>query len=162
GKILFQSIFQVIPAERASLMVSGNMPGEFTCLYAALRSSGRVDPFPVSHTVLDAVARENIAILSNDVLQSEPLKTAESLKTSQIASLIAVPLLLVNKTLGVLYLDTTETGLHFDREHLQLITAIAGIAAVTLENVRHLESLEGENRRLLNQINVAANMIGES
>ena len=128
---------------------------------AAERVAGRVDPFPVSRTVLEQVVREGVALLSNDVLESESLRKAQSLKVSHVTSLIAVPLLLLNKILGVLYLDTKEAGIHFDGEHLQLMTAIAGIAAVSVETAKHMERLENENKRLLAEINIAHNMIGE-
>ena len=45
-----------------------------------------------------------------------------------IAALVA--LILFDRKLGVVYLDSTVTRDHFNREHLQLVTAIAGIAAV--------------------------------
>src|SRR5262249_8780306 len=51
---------------------------------------------------------------------------------------------------------------HFDEDHLRLMTAIAAIAAVAIQNVRHIESLEGENRRLIADANLEHNMVGES
>jgi Nif-specific regulatory protein len=50
----------------------------------------------------------------------------------------------------------------FNRDHLQLVTAIAGIAAVAIENARQFEWLETENERLLAAVNIEHNMIGES
>jgi Nif-specific regulatory protein len=49
----------------------------------------------------------------------------------------------------------------FNREHLQLVTAIAGIAAVAIENARQFEWLETENERLLADVNIEHNMIGD-
>jgi Nif-specific regulatory protein len=45
---------------------------------------------------------------------------------------------------------------------LQLVTAIAGITAVAIENARQFEWLESENQRLLADVNIEHNMIGES
>jgi Nif-specific regulatory protein len=45
---------------------------------------------------------------------------------------------------------------------LQILTAIAGISTVALENARHLEWLEGENERLRAANCLESNMVGES
>src|SRR5205807_9856828 len=65
-------------------------------------------------------------------------------------------------SLGVVYLDTDVPDVHFDQDHLQLVTAIAAIAAVAIENIRHVEDLEHENHRLLTEANLAHSMVGES
>jgi Nif-specific regulatory protein len=44
---------------------------------------------------------------------------------------------------------------------MQLVTAISGIAAVAIENARHFEWLEDENRRLLADVNIEHSMVGE-
>ena len=44
----------------------------------------------------------------------------------------------------------------------ELLAAIAGIAALAIENVQRLEQLEGENRRLRDDISIEHNMVGES
>src|SRR5207302_2410197 len=53
-------------------------------------------------------------------------------------------------------------GVQFDKDHLQLVTAIAAIAAVAIQNARHIRMLESENQRLLADANIEHNMIGES
>jgi Nif-specific regulatory protein len=50
--------------------------------------------------------------------------------------------------LGILYLDTRDEDVLFDEGHLQLVTAIAGIASAALANTRHVEWLEEEKQRL--------------
>jgi len=69
---------------------------------------------------------------------------------------------MIDHKLGVLYLDTTIAGDQFNRDHLQLVTAISGIAAVAIENARHFEWLQTENERLLADVNIEHNMVGES
>jgi GAF domain-containing protein len=63
---------------------------------------------------------------------------------------------------GLIYLDSSSPWKVLDEGHLQLLTAVGSIAAVAIENVQHLEWLEGENQRLNREINLAHNMIGES
>jgi Nif-specific regulatory protein len=75
---------------------------------------------------------------------------------------MCVPLIMFDRKLGVLYLDTTAVIDRFNKDHLQLVMAIAGIAAVAIENARQFEWLESENRRLLADVNIEHSMVGES
>ena len=50
----------------------------------------------------------------------------------------------------------------FDQESPALVSAIAAITAVAIENARHFEWLQSENERLLADVNIEHNMVGES
>src|SRR5204863_5948555 len=71
-------------------------------------------------------------------------------------------LIVHGKSLGVIYLDTDVPDVHFDEDHLQLITAVSAISAIAIQNARHIKDLESENQRLIADANVQHNMIGES
>ena len=72
------------------------------------------------------------------------------------------PLVIRERVVGLIYLDTSNPAIVLDEGHLQLLTAVGAIAAVAIENVQHLEWLQGENQRLHEEINLEHNMIGES
>src|SRR6185436_6095660 len=72
------------------------------------------------------------------------------------------PLIVGQRTLGVIYLDTSNQASRFDENDLQLLTAIAGISAIAFENARHVESLQDENRRLHEEIKIEHQMVGDS
>jgi Nif-specific regulatory protein len=80
---------------------------------------------------------------------------------SRALSVMCVPLIMLERKIGVLYLDTSLKGDEFNRDHLQLVTALSAIAAVAIENARHFEWLESENQRLLEDVNLEHNMVGE-
>jgi Nif-specific regulatory protein len=69
---------------------------------------------------------------------------------------------MAGKSLGVLYLASNEPDVHFDSDHLQLASTIAAIAAVAIENARHIEWLESENKRLIADAGIEHSMVGES
>jgi transcriptional regulator with GAF, ATPase, and Fis domain len=73
-----------------------------------------------------------------------------------------VPLAVFDKTIGLLYLDADDPKMKFDRGLLELVTALGNVAALAIENARRFEWLEGENQRLLQELNIEHNMIGES
>jgi Nif-specific regulatory protein len=160
---LLELIFEVVPAQRgAILLVEEDDEREFASVFGLDRRSGPNPAIRVSSTIARQVLDEGVAILSNDVQDNESFDTAESLIASQIRSLLCVPLVLLDRVLGAVYLDTSVASDRFDNDQLQLVTAIAGIAAVALENARHVEWLESENRRLREDIQLEHNMVGES
>ncbi|HEY0405828.1 MAG TPA: sigma 54-interacting transcriptional regulator, partial [Pyrinomonadaceae bacterium] len=160
---LLELIFEVVPAQRgAILLVEEEDEKEFASVFGLDRRSGPNPAIRVSSAIAHRVLSEGVAILSNDVQDSEAFDTTESLIASQIRSLLCVPLVLLDKLLGAIYLDTSNDADRFDQDHLQLVTAIAGIAAVALENARHVEWLESENRRLRDDNQLEHNMVGES
>ena len=157
---ILDSIFDVVPVDRGAILLS-QAEKEFSLIHGKHRREQATE-VRVSRTVVEHVLREGIAILTNDIATSESLSAAESLVAAQISSLICVPLIVFDKTLGVIYLDTSDPIIRFDEAHLQLVAAIAGMAAVSIENARQLEWLEGENSRLRSTIAIEHNMIGES
>ena len=156
---ILDSIFDVVPVDRGAILLS-QAEKEFSLIHGKHRRDQATE-VRVSRTVVEHVLREGIAILTNDIATSENLSTAESLVAAQISSLICVPLIVFDKTLGVIYLDTSDPIIRFDEAHLQLVAAIAGMAAVSIENARQLEWLEGENSRLRSTLAIEHNMIGE-
>ncbi|HYY59680.1 MAG TPA: sigma 54-interacting transcriptional regulator, partial [Pyrinomonadaceae bacterium] len=119
-------------------------------------------PVRVSRTISQKVLREGVAILSNDVQRGGAFEITESLIASESHSVLCMPLVLLDKVLGVIYLCASSLSARFDEDHMKLLTAIANIAAVALENARHVEWLESENRRLQDDMQLEHNMIGES
>src|ERR1700691_913565 len=79
---------------------------------------------------------------------------------NRITAALCVPLVVFQQIRGVLYLDSTDPQARFEPEQLAWLSAIGGIAALVLEDVRRIEWLEGENRRLRAEIAVAHEMVG--
>jgi Nif-specific regulatory protein len=92
----------------------------------------------------------------------ESFRQADSLVSPRVRSVLAVPLEVQGKLLGVIYLDTSAQEVRFDSELLQLVTALGNVAALAIENARHLDWLGGENRRLHQELVIAHSMVGES
>jgi Nif-specific regulatory protein len=112
--------------------------------------------------VAKQVVEQGVSILGSDVVGSTEFNAVESLINSQVRSLLCVPLTVFEKVIGCVYLDSLNSLARLDEEHLQLVTAIAGISAVALENARHLQWLQEENERLTAEIDLDHNMIGDS
>jgi Nif-specific regulatory protein len=159
---LLELIFEVIPAERGAVLLVGEDLEKIISAFTLDRRAGPERQIQVSRTVTGRVLRERVAVLSRGVLQNESLREIKSLTDFQVESLLTVPLAVFDKVIGVIYLDTSEPDAPFDEESLQLLTAIASVAAVTFENVGHVARLEQEARRLQSELNLDHDLIGES
>lgn len=157
---ILESIFEIMPADRGAIVLCGHGGEEFTSVFGWEREAGPNHAVEISRTIISQVLSEGVAVLSNDPLFDEPC--AEGSAEGRISSVLAVPLEIFDRTLGAIYLDSCSPDAQFDENHLQLLTAIGSIAAAALENARRMESLEQENRRLLDEISVAHDMVGDS
>jgi Nif-specific regulatory protein len=161
-KQILESIFEVAPADRAAILLCEHGSEEWTSVFGWDRRSGANQPVQVSRTIVSQVLSDGVAILSNDLPAEESFSDTASIVERRIRSVLAVPLEVFDRTLGVIYLDASNPEARFDENHLQLLTAIGSIAAAALENARRVESLEQENRRLQDEISVEHNMVGDS
>ncbi|MBI1786449.1 MAG: sigma 54-interacting transcriptional regulator [Acidobacteria bacterium] len=142
GRRLLDLVFEVSPAQRAAIVLE-------ELVYGRCRQAG--GPVEVSRPLVERVRREGIGILSNDLPPDEPVR-----------AVLAVPLPFFDRIVGVLYLDSSDPETRFEEELLQMMTAVGAIAALALENVRWVEGLESENRRLRSEIDIQHEMLGES
>jgi len=157
---LLELLFEVVPAQRGAIMLTTNesLGGP---VFALDRVHGKAQPVNVSRTIVQQVLRDGVAVLASDAA-TQPRLAIESFIETRAHSVMCVPVVMVDRKLGVIYLDTTVSLDKFTKDHLQLVTAIGGIAAVAIENARHFEWLEKENQRLLADVNIEHNMVGET
>ncbi|HEX5875662.1 MAG TPA: sigma 54-interacting transcriptional regulator [Pyrinomonadaceae bacterium] len=158
---LLELLFEVVPAERGAILLTNEGSFETSLVFGLDRAHGKNQPVNVSMTVVQQVLRDGVALLASDGV-AESKHATDSLISTRAHSVMCVPLVMIDRKLGVLYLDTSRVRDQFNRDHLQLVTAIAAIAAVAIENARQFEWLETENERLLADVNIEHNMVGES
>jgi transcriptional regulator with GAF, ATPase, and Fis domain len=161
-KRLLELLFEVVPAERAAILLIDESLDNPNSVFALNKFSGTNQPLHVSRTVAQQVTSEGVALLSNDIIEGSQFSGSESLIASKTHSLLCAPLTLNKKVIGIIYMDTTKPGGVFNEGHLQIVTAIAGFASGALDNARHVEWLESENQRLQDDFQGEHNMIGES
>ena len=159
---VLESIFEVAPADRAAILLCDQGLEECNSVYGWDRRMGANPAVQVSRTIVSKVLQEGVALLCNDLPAAEAFSETASVVDRHIRSVLAVPLEVFDRVLGVIYLDASDPAVRFDEDHLQLLTAIGSIAAAALDNARRMEWLEEENRRLQAEMNIEHNMVGES
>lgn len=165
-RTLLDLVFEVVPAARGVILLTdgdGNKPEpEFTSVFGLDRLRGPDVTIKVSRKVTRWALTHRESILITNESEASKFDSSASLIADQPVSVLCVPLIMLEKTLGVIYLDTTQPDTLFDRDHLQLVSAISAITAVAIENARHIEWLVSENQRLIADFNIEHNLVGES
>jgi transcriptional regulator with GAF, ATPase, and Fis domain len=126
------------------------------------RGTGSDSQVPISSTVVDRVLKDGVALSTSDVRRTEGLASAESLLLRRVTSVLAVPVMLAEHILGVIYLESSDPAAAFDKGHLQWVSAVSGMVALAIENLRRVDVLRQENRRLHTDAALDHSMIGES
>jgi transcriptional regulator with GAF, ATPase, and Fis domain len=158
---LLDLIFEIVPASRGAILLADKEGQQFNSTFGRARQAGQTQPVKVSRTIARRVLEQGIGILGSDVPGSEELREIESLAASEVRSMLCVPLTVFEQVIGCVYLDSDSVRNRLNEEHLQLVTAIAGISAVALANARRLQWLEQENARLTVEISQERSLVGE-
>ena len=160
---LLELLFEVVPAQHGAILLTDEGSIENASVFGLDRTNGTDETVTVSRTIAQQVLRDGVALLTNDPAgaASGVAPGPDSLIQNHVVSVMCVPLIMLDRKLGVLYLDTSVPGEVFNKDHLQLVTAISGIVAVAIENARQFEWLASENQRLLADVNIEHNMVGE-
>jgi serine phosphatase RsbU (regulator of sigma subunit)/pSer/pThr/pTyr-binding forkhead associated (FHA) protein len=101
----------------------------------------------ISSHVRDLVMREKRSLLVRDAMADAALASHESISLSQIRSMMAVPLQTEECAIGLIYLDSSHSVKEFTRHDLSLLTVMANMAAVRIENARLAEVEQAERLR---------------
>ena len=117
--------------------------------------SFRGDGLRVSETIRDRVLKLRASVLVDDAGADESLRSSSTLFAQEVKSLIAVPLQTKDEVIGLIYIDTNDLRRTFSAEDLNLLTVMANIAAIRIENARLIE-VEQAERLLSKEVGQAA------
>jgi len=119
------------------------------------RVSGPDHPVPRQPHPVHRVIKEGVAIMDNECREDRIARVIDafgSLRASCVAG----------RACGIIYLDSTIRDAAFSEDDLQLLAAIAGLAAIAIENACLVERLGTENQRLRAEISLQHDMVGQS
>jgi sigma-B regulation protein RsbU (phosphoserine phosphatase) len=106
--------------------------------------SGRA--ISISRTIADRVVKQQESILTSDALLDDRFKAGQSVEIQQIRSLMCVPLWNNKEVIGLLYVDSRQRSGLFTVDDLKLLTHLANVAAVKIENARLFEQAVAAER----------------
>ncbi len=148
---LLQLIFEVVPAECGAILIINHIDEDPVSISTWDRELGEGRHVKVQRELISRALWERSAVLG------EPTDDSP-----QAENILCVPLVALQKTIGVIYLVSSRPSHRFEEDHVHFLSSVAGVAAVTLENVLALEGLRDENRRLRQELSPKDTIIGES
>lgn len=98
----------------------------------AMRGSG----FRISEAVRNRVIEGKESILILDASRHEVLKASTTIQTQRVKSLMAVPLQTQDRVIGLVYVDSQDDMRFFLHEDLTLLTLMANMAAIRIEQAQ--------------------------
>jgi phosphoserine phosphatase RsbU/P len=113
-------------------------PSKMTSMTAAYTDEV---PMSISRSIVNHVIVQKKAVLSQDAGADQDLPTSASIADLKIRSVMCVPLLAFDgEVLGIIQLDTSSRK-QFLQEDLDILTTVAGQAAVSVQNASMHERL---------------------
>lgn len=149
-------VFEAVPAERCVIMLRDD-EAEGGTKIAAARLRGKeetIDEVRISRTVMDEVLKNGKSVLTSDA-QHDPRYASQTMALLGIRSVLAVPLSVnENEVFGLVYADSPTYEATFTEEHLNILTTLASVASIRVENARLLEE-RFERERMERELELA-------
>ncbi|MCU0607194.1 MAG: sigma-54-dependent Fis family transcriptional regulator [Candidatus Edwardsbacteria bacterium] len=160
--VIMDSVMQLTRAERGFLMLH-DAEGvlRFRVIRNATNQVWEGEDYQVSHTITEQVVSSAQPLWVRDTGQDPRLSQSASVADLRIRSCLCVPLFAgqaARTVTGVIYVDSQQVQQGFEPRDLDLLTAIAGQAAIAIENaqlIAGIKALEEEKRRALEQENLS-------
>jgi len=123
---------------------------EVTILQSIPVDSGDTDrPLPLlSAAIINYVARTKKNVVLNDAVNEGQFTRDSYIVATQPKSILCTPLLNQGKLSGILYLENNLTTGAFTSDRVEVLKILSAQAAISIENSRLYEQLEGYSRTL--------------
>ena len=148
-------VFEAVPAERCLIMLRDDGSAELKARVAELRGGrqGEVGEIRVSRAIIEEVVTRGKSVLTSDA-QHDPRFMSQTMTIQGIRSVLAVPLGVGERIFGIIYADSPLAESKFSEDHLKVLTTLASVAAIRVENARLIEE-HLERERLDRELQLA-------
>jgi serine phosphatase RsbU (regulator of sigma subunit) len=146
-QIILDLAVEAVNAQRGVLLV---LEGD-----VLVPKAHRGDGFRISTAVRDRVLLEGASVLVRDAQLDDAFKGRVSIVEQRVHTMMAAPLQTKDRIIGLIYLDSPLVIREFTKDDLSLLTVMANVAAIRLENVR-LTEIEQADRILKRDLDQAA------
>ena len=159
---LLEAAFHLTPAESAAVLLYEQSDAPPSTVLGRHRPPLATSGMEVSHTVVRRVLKEQISVLARNTATEEAFRDIASLAAAGSHSVLCVPLVAHERSLGVVYLVTRNPAQEFDETHLETMTGVAAVVGLCLANAFDLQRMRAQSTLLRAALEQDRPMIGES
>lgn len=156
--IVMASVMSMTKAQRGFVMISeDNTEDTLRTLVMRGLDGETLDSEGYSTTIVKEVVRSKEPLLTNNAQFDPRFKPGQSIIMRSLRAILCAPMLVKDRLIGVVYVDTSMQAGNFTDSDRNLLKAVAGQAAIALENAR-LYTDAVEKGRLQKELQMAADI----
>jgi len=145
-----------LPMDRGILMLKEGNPAQLIPKVIRINNKRLMDQrILVSQSIVNMVMNKHSSVLISDVQADPRFKSRDSIVKMNIHSAVCVPLWNNKEIIGIIYSDRISLLKPFSDDDLKLLTLLANLAAVKIENSRQIE-VERERDKMEKELSLAA------
>jgi putative nucleotidyltransferase with HDIG domain len=146
---VMDELISLMQAERGFLMLR-NEQGELVVRIARglAHADLEKEAFALSRTIVKQVAASGEAVLTTDAQEDPRYEKQFSIISLNLRSILCAPLKLKNEVIGVIFVDNRAKAGLFQEKDLEMLSAFADQAAVSIDNARLFDDLQASNKSL--------------
>ncbi len=134
-------VFDAVPAERVVIMLRDEDQNDAMKIAVARErgKDGQPEEVRISRTVMQEVMVNGKSVLTSDA-QHDPKFASQTMALLGVRSVLAVPLSVSEtEVFGIVYADSPTHETTFSEEHLNILTTLASVASIRVENAALME-----------------------
>lgn len=148
------AIMQVTKAQRGFLLSSNEATGDMQIVVAQGVDGENLESEGPSTTIVNQVIETGEPLLTNNAQFDDRISAGQSIIMKGLRAILAAPMLVQDRLIGVVYVDTSMKAGVFRPDDLSLLQAVSGVAARAIENAR-LYAVAREKGRLEQELRMA-------
>ncbi len=150
-------VFEAVPADRVVIMLKDESENDGMKIAVARErnSDEQPDEVRISRTVMEEVLVNGKSVLTADA-QHDPKFASQTMALLGVRSVMAVPLSVnESEVFGIISADSPTFETQFTEEHLNILTTLASVASIRVENATLTEE-RFERERMERELELAA------
>jgi len=157
---ILELAFKVVKPERGALMlIKGNGGGLEVKSFRTNsdKPDASSEEITFSRTIADKVIGEKVSILTSNAMTDPRFRSQDSIVSFGIRSAMCLPLWNNESVTGLIYVDRLVQEKVFSEDDLSLLSSLANVAAVKLENAKLVEQMI-EKKRMEHELAIAGDI----
>ncbi len=146
-EIVMDQVFEVVQPERGFIMLLDDKTGELKPMitrHVGGKFKEGEHQLQMSRTIARKVISDKVAILTMNAQRDDRFSDGKSIQMMGLRSVMCVPLIVKEKVLGLINVDTRLADRAFSSDELALLQALANYAAIGIEQARLNEKIRHE------------------